>query len=126
MNQTGQLLASMANLPLAAYTSLIEIEDGIAKITREIDAGLQRITVPLPAVFTCDLRLNTPRFANVGNILKAKKKPMEIIQLKEMGLDIDPRLKFISVESPTQRAAGAIVDTVDELIDKLKNEAKVI
>ena len=95
-------------------------------MTREVDFGLQKIKVSLPAVFTCDLRLNTPRFANVQNIIKAKKKPIETINLADLGIDVAPRLKIESVEAPKERIGGVILESVDDLINKLKNEAKVI
>ena len=95
-------------------------------MTREVDFGLQKIRVPLPAIFSVDLRLNTPRFANVQNILKAKKKPVTVINLSEMGIDVLPRIKVERVEAPTERKGGVIVESVDELINKLRNEAKVI
>jgi electron transfer flavoprotein beta subunit len=125
-NQTGQILGSLLNIPTATFSSKIELSEGHADVTREVDFGLQKIRVTLPAVFTCDLRLNTPRFANVQSIIKAKKKPIETINLKEMGIDVEPRLKVEKVEMPTERKGGVIVGSVDELVQKLKNEAKVI
>jgi electron transfer flavoprotein beta subunit len=113
------------DVPCATFSSKIEFSVGSAKVMREVDFGLQEIEVSLPAVFTVDLRLNTPRFANVQNILKAKKKPVEEITLESLGLDVAPRLKIEKVEAPTERAGGVIVKTVDELLDKLRNEAKV-
>lgn len=95
-------------------------------MTREVDFGLQKIRVTLPAVFTCDLRLNTPRFANVQNIIKAKKKPIETVNLADLGIDVTPRLKVERVEMPAERQGGVLVGSVDELVAKLKNEAKVI
>ena len=126
--QTGQTLASIMDIPSATFSSEIAINDDNSKatVTREVDFGLQKIEVSLPAVFTVDLRLNTPRFANVQGILKAKKKPMEVIKLAEMGLDVEPRLTILKVEAPTEREGGVIVENVDELLEKLKNEAKVI
>ena len=94
-------------------------------MTREVDFGLQKIKVSLPAIFTCDLRLNTPRFPNVQSIIKAKKKPIETLNLKDLGLDVEPRLKVEKVEMPAERKGGVMVTSVDELITKLKNEAKV-
>ena len=116
------------DIPSATFSSEIALSDDNSKatVTREVDFGLQQIEVSLPAVFTVDLRLNTPRFANVQGILKAKKKPLEVIKLAEMGLDVEPRLTIEKVEAPTEREGGIIVETVDELLDKLKNEAKVI
>lgn len=127
-NQTGQILGSLLNVPSATFCSKIEFSaDGkTAEVTREVDFGLQKIRVSLPAVFTCDLRLNTPRFANVQNIIKAKKKPVETLNLADLGIDVTPRLKVERVEMPQERAGGVIVGSVDELIQKLKSEAKVI
>lgn len=115
-------------IPSATFSSKIEFADDgkSADVTREVDFGLQKIRVSLPAVFTCDLRLNTPRFANVQSIIKAKKKPIEIFNLKDLGIDIEPRLKVEKVEMPSERKGGVIVGSVDELIQKLKTEAKVI
>lgn len=96
-----------------------------ATITREVDFGLQKIRVSLPAVMTCDLRLNTPRFANVQSIIKAKKKPIEVLKLEDLGIDVTPRLKVEKVETPTERKGGVVVGSVDELITKLRQEAKL-
>lgn len=127
-NQTGQILASLLGLPSATFSSKIEFssDNKFAEVTREVDFGLQKIKVELPAVFTCDLRLNTPRFANVQSIIKAKKKPVETLNLADLGIDVTPRLKVEKVEMPSERKGGVIVGSVDELIQKLKNEAKVI
>ena len=127
-NQTGQILASIMGIPSATFSSKIELsaDSKSAEVTREVDFGLQKIRVSLPAVFTCDLRLNTPRFANVQSIIKAKKKPVETLNLKDLGIDFEPRLKVEKVEMPSERKGGVIVGSVDELINKLKNEAKVI
>lgn len=127
-NQTGQLLGSLLGIPSATFSSKIELsaDSKSAEVTREVDFGLQKIRVSLPAVFTCDLRLNTPRFANVQSIIKAKKKPIETLNLKDLGIDVEPRLKVEKVEMPSERKGGVIVGSVDELISKLKNEAKVI
>ena len=126
--QTGQILASIMDIPSATFSSGIEFADDAssAKVTREVDFGLQEITVDLPAVFTVDLRLNTPRFANVQGILKAKKKKVQVIKLEDLGIDVTPRLTVEKVEAPTEREGGVIVDTVDDLLEKLRNEAKVI
>lgn len=113
-------------IPCASFSSKIEFGDGHAKVMREVDFGLQQVEVSLPAIFTVDLRLNTPRFANVQNILKAKKKPVEEIVLESLGLDVAPRIKVERVDAPTERAGGVIVGSVDELLDKLRNEAKVL
>lgn len=118
-------MSAILGIPIASFASKIEIGDKVATVTREVDFGLQKIEVQLPAVFTCDLRLNQPRFANVQNIIKAKKKPIEAINLADLGINIEPRLKVEKVDSPTERAGGVIVSSVDELIQKLKTEAKV-
>jgi electron transfer flavoprotein beta subunit len=117
----------MLGLPSATFSSKIELSEDnkTATVTREVDFGLQKISVSLPAVFTCDLRLNSPRFANVQSIIKAKKKPIEVINLSDLGLDTAPRLKIEKVESPTERKGGVIVGSVDELIHKLRTEAKL-
>ena len=125
--QTGQMLASMMGIPCATFSSAIEFTgDRSATVTREVDFGLQQVQLDLPAVFTVDLRLNVPRFANVQNILKAKKKPVETINLEDLGIDATPRLRVTKVEAPAERSGGVIVADVDELLDKLRNEAKVI
>jgi electron transfer flavoprotein beta subunit len=117
----------MMDIPSATFSSEIAFEDGHALVTREVDFGLQQIRVALPYIFTCDLRLNTPRFANVKSILKAKKKKVEVIKLTDLlDIDVTPRLTIESVEAPSEREGGVIVDSVDELLEKLRNEAKVI
>jgi electron transfer flavoprotein beta subunit len=115
-------------VPSATFCSKIELSEDnkSAVVTREVDFGLQKIQVSLPAVFTCDLRLNTPRFANVQSIIKAKKKAVEVLNIKDLGIDVEPRLKYEKVDSPPERLGGVVVGSVDELIDKLRNEAKVI
>ena len=113
-------------MPAATFASVIEFADGAATVTREVDTGLQKVKVSLPAVFTCDLRLNQPRFANVQNIIKAKRKKVATINLEDLGIDFAPRLTIESVDPPAERAGGVIVETVDELVDKLRNEAKVL
>jgi electron transfer flavoprotein beta subunit len=127
-NQTGQIIGSIMGIPCATFSSKIQLAaDGkTAEITREVDFGLQKIQVSLPAVFTCDLRLNTPRFANVSSIIKAKKKPIETINIKDLGIDIEPRLKIEKVDTPPERKGGVMVSSVDELVAKLRNEAKVL
>ena len=126
-NQTGQILASMLDIPQATFASKIEFEeDGNLLVTREIDAGLQKVKVSIPSVITCDLRLNVPRFAKIQQIIKAKKKKIDKFDINELGIDIEPRLKITKVDSPEQREGGVMVETVEELVDKLKNEAKVI
>lgn len=125
-NQTGQMLATLLGWPQATFASGVELDGNSLKIIREVDAGLEHITCPLPAVVTVDLRLNEPRYASLPNIMKAKKKPIDQISLDDLGVDASQRLKTIKVEEPPARQAGIIVDTVDTLVDKLKNEAKVI
>lgn len=114
------------DVPCATFSSKIEFSGTTARVMREVDFGLQQVEVSLPAVFTVDLRLNTPRFANVQNILKAKKKPVEEIAIGALGIDVAPRLKIESVEAPSERAGGVIVKDVDELLKKLREEAKLI
>ncbi len=125
-NQTGQMLAALAGLSQATFASEVVIADGKAKVTREIDGGLQTIEINLPAIVTTDLRLNEPRYASLPNIMKAKKKPLDTKTPGDLGVDVAPRVKTISVEPPAERQAGIIVESVDQLVDKLKNEAKVI
>ena len=125
-NQTGQMLAALLGYAQATNASEINISGDSANVTREIDGGLQTIQVSLPAIVTTDLRLNEPRYASLPNIMKAKKKELNIISLADMGFDISNRTELLSVELPAERAAGVTVESVDELMDKLKNEAKVI
>ena len=125
-NQTGQMLAALLGYAQATNASEINISGDFANVTREIDGGLQTIQVSLPAIVTTDLRLNEPRYASLPNIMKAKKKELNIISLADMGFDISNRTELLSVELPAERAAGVTVESVDELMDKLKNEAKVI
>ena len=125
-SQTGQMLAALCDYSQATFASEIEITDGAATVTREVDGGLETITVKLPAVVTTDLRLNEPRYASLPNIMKAKKKPIDTYSPDELGVDITPRFKTLKVVPPAEREAGIVVETVDELVDKLKNEAKVI
>ena len=125
-NQTGQMLAALADLPQAAFASKVEVADGKATVTREVDGGLETITVGLPAVVTADLRLNEPRYVTLPNIMKAKKKPMETMKPEELGVDVAPRLKTVKVSEPAARSAGIKVPDVATLVDKLKNTAKVI
>jgi electron transfer flavoprotein beta subunit len=124
--QTGQMLAALADLPQAAFASKIEVADGKASVTREVDGGLETISVTLPAIITADLRLNEPRYVTLPNIMKAKKKPLEIITPEDLGIDVSPRLKIIKVSEPPKRSAGIMVPDVSTLVDKLRNEAKVI
>jgi electron transfer flavoprotein beta subunit len=125
-NQTGQMLASLMDIPQATFASKVVVADGKASVTREVDGGLETITITLPAVITTDLRLNEPRYVTLPNIMKAKKKTLEIVNPEELGVDIAPRLKTLKVEEPPKRSAGVIVADVAALVDKLKNEAKVI
>jgi len=125
-NQTGQMLAALLNWPQATFASKIEIKDKKLEVVREVDEGLETIEVNVPAIVTCDLRLNEPRYASLPNIMKAKKKPLEQINASDLGVDIKPRIEQIKVEEPPKRKAGIKVSSVAELVQKLKNEAKVI
>ena len=125
-NQTGQMLAALLNWPQATFASKIEIKEKSLEVTREIDEGLETIEVNVPAIVTCDLRLNEPRYASLPNIMKAKKKPIEQLNASELGVDTKPRIDQIKVEEPPKRKAGIKVASVEELVQKLKNEAKVI
>ena len=125
-NQTGQMLAALLNYPQATFASKIEVKDKSLEVTREVDEGLETIEVNVPAIVTCDLRLNEPRYASLPNIMKAKKKPIEQITASDLGVDTKPRIEQIKVEEPPKRKAGIKVASVEELVQKLKNEAKVI
>ena len=125
-NQTGQMLAALLNWPQATFASKIEVKDNKLEVTREIDEGLETIEINVPAIVTCDLRLNEPRYASLPNIMKAKKKPIEEIAASDLGVDVSPRLEQLKVEEPPKRKAGIKVANVAELVQKLKNEAKVI
>ncbi|ACB34805.1 Electron transfer flavoprotein alpha/beta-subunit [Leptothrix cholodnii SP-6] len=125
-NQTGQMLAALADLPQATFASKVDVIDGRARVTREIDGGLETISLSLPAVITTDLRLNEPRYVTLPNIMKAKKKPLETIKPADLGVDVSPRLKTLKVSEPPKRGAGIKVPDVATLVAKLKNEAKVI
>mgnify|MGYP003312165046 FL=1 len=125
-NQTGQMLAALLNWPQATFASKIEVKEKSLEVTREIDEGLETIEVTMPAIVTCDLRLNEPRYASLPNIMKAKKKPIEQINASDLGVDTSPRIEHIKVEEPPKRKAGIKVSSVAELVQKLKNEAKVI
>lgn len=125
-NQTGQMLAALLGWPQATFASKVVISEGKAVVTREVDGGLETIELPLPAVITTDLRLNEPRFATLPNIMKAKKKPIDTLTPEALGVDVTPRLATLKVEEPPKRKAGVMVGSVDELIEKLRNEAKVI
>jgi len=125
-NQTGQMLAALADLPQATFASKVEVAGGRASVTREVDGGLETLSVSLPAVLTTDLRLNEPRYVTLPNIMKAKKKPLENIKPADLGVDVTPRLKTLKVSEPPKRGAGVKVADVAALVEKLKNEAKVI
>jgi electron transfer flavoprotein beta subunit len=125
-NQTGQMLAALAKLPQATFASKVEIADGYASVTREVDGGLETLKIKLPAVVTTDLRLNEPRYVTLPNIMKAKKKPLEILKAADLGVDVTPRIKTLKVSEPPKRGAGVKVPDVATLVAKLKNEAKVI
>ena len=126
MNATGQMIAALLDWPQATFASKIEISDTKAIVGREVDGGIENIEVTLPAVISTDLRLNEPRYASLPNIMKAKKKPINQIQVDELNLKIEQRLDILKVEEPTKRQSGTMLKTVEELVDKLKNEAKVI
>lgn len=125
-NQTGQMLSALMNWSQATFASKIEIGDGSAMVTREVDGGLETLKVSLPAVVTTDLRLNEPRYASLPNIMKAKKKPLDTKTPADYGVDIAPRLKVVTTQEPPTRSAGVLVESVSELVNKLKNEAGVI
>ena len=125
-NQVGQMLAALADLPQATFASKVEVADGKASVTREVDGGLETISISLPAVVTTDLRLNEPRYVTLPNIMKAKKKPIDTMKPEDLGVDVTSRLKTLKVAEPAKRSAGITVPDVATLVDKLKNEAKVI
>ena len=125
-NQTGQMLAALLGWPQATFASKVKIAGGGAEVTREVDGGLETIAIGLPAVVTTDLRLNEPRYVTLPNIMKAKKKTLDVVKPEALDVDVAPRLKTLKVQEPPKRKAGVQVKTVDELVDKLKNEAKVI
>jgi len=125
-NQTGQMLAALQNWPQATFASKVVIAGGKATVTREIDGGLETLDISLPAVVTTDLRLNEPRYATLPNIMKAKKKPLETLKPADLGVDVTPRLTTLKVAEPAKRSAGIKVADVAELVNKLRNEAKVI
>ena len=126
MNATSQMVAALLNWPQATFASKIEIDDKIAKVGREVDGGIENIEVNLPAVISTDLRLNEPRYASLPNIMKAKKKPINEIKVDELKINIKQRLDILKVEEPSKRQSGIMLKTIEELVDKLKNEAKVI
>jgi len=125
-NQTGQMLAALAGLPQATFASKVEVADGAATVTREVDGGLETLKITLPAIVTTDLRLNEPRYVTLPNIMKAKKKPLETLKPADLGVDVAPRIKTLKVAEPPKRGAGVKVPDVATLVAKLKNEAKVI
>jgi electron transfer flavoprotein beta subunit len=125
-NQTGQMLAALAGLPQATFASKVEVADGKASVTREVDGGLETLSITLPAVITTDLRLNEPRYVTLPNIMKAKKKPLETLKPEDLGVDVTPRIKTLKVSEPPKRGAGVKVPDVATLVSKLKTEAKVI
>ncbi|KAA0696816.1 electron transfer flavoprotein subunit beta/FixA family protein [Halopseudomonas laoshanensis] len=125
-NQTGQMLAALSGYGQGTFASAVEVSGESVKVTREIDGGLQTVDLKLPAIVTTDLRLNEPRYASLPNIMKAKKKPMENLKPEDLGVSVSSTVKTIKVEAPAARSAGIKVKSVDELVDKLKNEAKVI
>ena len=125
-NQTGQMFAALTNLPQATFASEVEIDGNNVQVTREIDGGLETLTDEMPAVITTDLRLNEPRYASLPNIMKAKRKPLEELSLEELGVVVETKVNTLKVESPPERQEGVKVETVDQLVDKLRNEAKVI
>ncbi len=125
-NQTGQMLAALAGLPQGTFASKVEVADGKVKVTREIDGGLETVQLALPAIVTTDLRLNEPRYVTLPNIMKAKKKPLDVVKPADLGVDVTPRIRTLKVAEPPKRSAGIKVPDVATLVDKLKNEAKVI
>ena len=125
-NQTGQMLAALCDMPQATFANKVEVADGVAKVTREVDGGLETVSISLPAVITTDLRLNEPRYVTLPNIMKAKKKQLDTFKPEDLGVNVEPRLKTLKVSEPPKRGAGVKVADVATLVDKLKNEAKVI
>ena len=125
-NQTGQMLAALLGWPQGTFASKLAFADGELQVTREVDGGLEKVVLKLPAIVTTDLRLNEPRYASLPNIMKAKKKPIDVLTPAELGVDVAPRLKILKVEEPAKRQAGVKVANVAELVDKLRSEAKVI
>lgn len=125
-NQTGQMLAGLLKWPQATFASEVQISGDSAQVTQEVDGGLATVKFPLPGVVTCDLRLNQPRYASLPNIMKARKKPIENVPITQLGVDFSPKFKVLQVCDPPERQSGVKVDSVDALIDKLRNEAKVI
>jgi electron transfer flavoprotein beta subunit len=126
MNATGQMLAALMGWSQGTFASKVELAEGSLKVTREVDGGLETVALTLPAIVTADLRLNEPRYASLPNIMKARKKPIETIKPADLGVDVTPRLTVLKVEEPPKRQAGVKVGSVQELVAKLRNEAKVI
>lgn len=125
-NQTGQMLAALTNRGQGTFASKVDVDSGTVKVTREVDGGLQTVELKLPAIVTTDLRLNEPRYASLPNIMKAKRKPLEVIAADSLGVDLVPRIQLVSVNEPAKRSGGIIVEDVAQLVEKLKTEAKVI
>ena len=125
-NQTGQMLSALLGWPQATFASEVELDGTTAKVTREIDGGLETVSLPIPAIITTDLRLNEPRYPTLPNIMKAKKKPLDVVALADSGVDVTKRQTILNVSPPEERGAGVMVGSVEELVDKLKNEAKAI
>ncbi len=125
-NQTGQMLAALTGLPQGTFASEVKVSGEQVHVTREVDGGLQTVALSLPAIVTTDLRLNEPRYASLPNIMKAKRKPMAVKNATDFGIDLSPRTTLLQVSPPAERQAGIVVESVDELVEKLKNEAKVI
>ncbi len=126
MNATGQMLAALLDRPQGTFASKVDIANGVATVTREVDGGLETVALTLPAVITADLRLNEPRYASLPNIMKARKKQIDVLKPEDLGVDVTPRLTLLSVAEPPVRKSGIKVDDVAALLDKLRNEAKVI
>jgi len=125
-NQTGQMLAALLNWSQATFASKVKLSGATAEVTREVDGGLETISIKMPAVVTTDLRLNEPRYVTLPNIMKAKKKTLDVVKPEDLGVDVAPRLRTLKVQEPPKRKGGAVVKSVDELVAKLKNEAKAI
>jgi electron transfer flavoprotein beta subunit len=125
-NQTGQMLAALTGLPQGTFANKVEVAGDKVNVTREVDGGLETLSLSMPAIVTTDLRLNEPRYVTLPNIMKAKKKPMDTVKPEDLGVDVSPRIKTLKVSEPPKRGAGIMVPDVATLVDKLKNEAKVI
>ena len=125
-NQTGQMLGALMGMPQGTFASEVNVKDNRVEVTREVDGGLQTVALEIPAIITTDLRLNEPRYAKLPDIMKAKRKPLDVIQATDLGVELDSKIRTLKVEEPEQREAGVMVNSVVELVEKLKNEAKVI